>query len=361
MNSFELMRAALDKAREQALKGDPAAAVFHAQTACALASDVGELPLHAEAQTVLTQQLFYLGRFEEALRHGARARDDWRRLAEPGRECEVLVLMALAFSEEEVHDRALLLARTAHGLVQTHGLHDRQARVLALLGGLHGRLASWDEGEALLMQALSLARDHHDSATVVVALNALLMLLGHACEAHRAAARSAQAEATARRLLGHARQALAQSASEPLPFRRVVLRCNVANALIHGGQAAEALGLLQGTVEEADANGFRVAGLRARSRLVRALLALGDQAGAAEQAAGLAARLDREDHVQAREELLGLQAELAQNAAEPLRALALRQQADQLAAERSRREATLRQALEAHDAFMAQLTATTAS
>jgi tetratricopeptide (TPR) repeat protein len=266
----------------------------------------------AETTTREVRELFAQGRFQEALQAGESALQAWQQAQRPDDECELLVTLSLALAEADRHEDAIRLAREAHALVQAHDLEARLPRVLALLGGLHGPLNEWAEGESLLLLALSLARDRHDSATVAVALNGLLMHLLHAHEAQTAAGQQPQADATAQRLLQHARLSLRVAGDEPVPFRRVVLRSNAAAALLACRQPEEGLPLLMTALRHAETDGFRVVALRARSRLGHALLSLGQLEAARQQAADLQALLDAEDHALARLELLRLQARLAE-------------------------------------------------
>lgn len=345
MNPPSHAHQALELAQQRVARHDTAMAVDHAHTAWQAADEAGDVACRAQASTLLVQQLFALGRFTEALHQGERALQDWRQLQRHDDECEVLVMMALCLAEADAHDVAIALARTAHDLVQAHDLDARMPRVLALLGGLHGALQEWADGESLLLRALSLARDRHDTATVVVALNGLLMHLVHAHEAQQAAGQIRQAEATAQRLLQHARQSLSLGAEEPQAFRRTVLRSNAAAALLACGHTDEALALLKGVVEQAEADGFRVAALRARCRLAHAHLAQDDQAAAQRQAAALSAQLDAEDHPLARLELLRLQACLARARGDLASAQRLQDQHLALNQPRDAAEGNIRQAL----------------
>lgn len=265
----------------------------------------------AEAASREVRELFAQGRFPEALQTGELALQASRHAQRPDDECELLVTLSLALAEGDRHEDAIRLAREAHALVQAQGLDARLPRVLALLGGLHGPLNEWAEGESLLLLALSLARDRHDTATVAVALNGLLMHLLHAHEAQTAAGQQREAQATAQRLLQHARLSIRVAAEEPAPFRRTVLRSNAAAALLVCQLPEEGLPLLTATLRDAQTDGFRVVALRARSRLGHALVQLGQLEAARQEATALQAELDAEDHALARMELLRLQARLA--------------------------------------------------
>jgi tetratricopeptide (TPR) repeat protein len=311
MTAPEPPRPALDHARQRASQGDAAGAAQHARQAAEQAAHDGDRRGLAESRVLLAQQLFALGRADEALHQAEAARAVWQQLDEPDRECEVLVQMAMALSEQGTPAAALAMAEGALALVHAHALEGRLPRVLALLGGLQGQLGEWAESETLLLQSLSLARDRHDTAQVVSTMNALLMHLGHAQDAQHRAGQQAEARATQQRLLHHARRALTLSAEEPQPFRRTVLRGNVGTALLVCGQPDEAATLLADTLQQALQHGYRAVVLRTRLRLARAWLQQGLADAATQQAQLLQAELDAEDHPQARQELQDLRDALA--------------------------------------------------
>jgi cellobiose-specific phosphotransferase system component IIA len=76
---------------------------------------------------------------------------------------------------------------------------------------LHGHLQDCGNGEQLVLQALSRAREQHDASAVRLALNSLLVVLLQAHALQQRAGESEQAEATCQRMLRHANHALAQS------------------------------------------------------------------------------------------------------------------------------------------------------
>jgi len=311
MTDSSLPGSTLQRARLSAGQGDAAGAALLAFQAVTEATQGGEPTELAESRSLLAQQLFALGRAEEALQQAEAARAVWQQLGEPDRECEVLVQMAMALSEQGTPVTARAMAQDALALVRAHALEARLPRVLALMGGLQGQLGEWAESETLLLQSLSLARDLHDSAQVVSTTNALLMHLGHAQDAQHRAGQQAEAQATQQRLLRHARRALTLSVEEPQPFRRTVLRGNVGTALLVCGQPEEAATLLADTLQQALQHGYRAVVLRTRLRLARAWLQQGLADAAAEQAQLLQDELDAEDHPQARQELQDLRDALA--------------------------------------------------
>lgn len=309
--------------RAAAAGNDSPQAVRLAQEVAREAGPLGEARAAAEAETVQTQHCFYLGRFDEALRHGQRALDAWRALDEPAGTCEALMQMSHALSEEEVGEEGLLLAQEALRVAEAHGLVGLVPRALVQVGILQMRLRDWDEAESVLLHALSLARDGYDTSAALSAMNALLSVLGLAHREYRQAGDPEKADAAVQRLVPLARRALVMATDEPLAYRRQILRSNAAEAFMACGEPLEARALLDGVIREAFAEGFRVVGMRAMTRRVQTALQLQDLADAAAQLAGLEAELDREDHPIARSALIELGAELARAAGDAERAAQL--------------------------------------
>lgn len=307
----------------------------------------------AEAETLAVQRAFHFGHFCEALQHGECALAAWRRLDDPAHECEVLVQMSNVLAEEEVNEESRVLAEAALRVATERRVDALMPRALAHLGSVLTRFDEWEEAEAMQLRALSLARDRHDAAAQVVALNALLSMLGRLNRMHRRAGRHAEADAAVERLLRIARTALAMVADEPQPFRRLVLRSNAAEALMAVGRHGEAQVVLREVVAQAHAEGFRVPALRARTRLVQALMGQPDLPGAAAALAELQAELDREDHAHARSTLIELGAALAQAEGDSERADRLLAQAEHQRQARAARSEALRQALRAQPGFLA--------
>jgi hypothetical protein len=166
--------------------------------------------------------------------------------------------------EHEQGLEALALMRHAFTLARARALPAELGRALTCMAMLHGRLQDPTHGEALALQALSRAREHHDHAAVLEALNSLLVVLMQAHREQTAADDEPSAAATAQRLLRHAHQALAQSPFVPTSGADLELRIHAGAALVAGGMVAEALRVLRGCMEAARRQEARVAGLWAR-------------------------------------------------------------------------------------------------
>jgi tetratricopeptide (TPR) repeat protein len=335
MDRVQLLHHALQEARQAATHGDVEQAVFQASTAAGLAQELGHVQAHAEAHSLLMQHLFTLGRFTGALRHGHLALQAWQQLQAFDQVCETQLRLALALSELGVHLRALQLARGALTLARQHGLDQQVHQAIAMLGSLSGRAGDADDGEQLLLQALSRTGDAHDAATRTMVLNSLLaLLLGEADVA--------RARGDAERLAG-----VAHCAEEPNLFRRAVLRGNVGAALAACGQLQDALALQRSCAQQAADQGFRVAEMRSRTRLAGLWLDLGNLPMAVSEIERLQVLLTAEANAGCELSLLDLRARLAQAKGDAAGAAQLQQQADARRDAHAQQLALLRRQVEA--------------
>lgn len=355
MDRSQLLQHALQEARQASSQGQVEQAVYHASTAAGLAQELGDDHSHAEAQSLLVLHLFTLGRFTGALRHGQLALQTWQRLQMHDRVCETQLRLALSLSELGIHLRALQLARGALLLAQQQGLHSLAHQALALLGGLYGRAGDVDDGELLLLQALSRASETQDQATRTTVLNTLLALLLEGVEQAKAAGDDARLAGLAQRLQRHAGPALTQCAEEPHLFRRTVLRGNVAAALAVCGQTQDALALQRACAQQAAHAGFRVCEMRSRSRLATLLLDTGDADAAAVEVERLEALARDEANAGAELELLTLRARLAERRDNREAALDLHAQAEARRQAHAQQQAAMRQLVEAEAAAVLEL------
>ncbi|MBL8307646.1 MAG: hypothetical protein JNM33_13190 [Rubrivivax sp.] len=357
MESSQLLQQALQEARQASSQGHAEQAVFHASNAAGLALDLGDELGHAEAQSLLVLHLFSLGRFADALQHGHLALQAWQRLEQHDRVCETQLRLALSLSELGIHLRASALARAAQMLAQQHGLDSHAHQALALLGGLCGRAGDVDDGELLLLQALSRASETQDQATRTTVLNTLLALLLEGVEQARAAGDGARLAALAQRLRRHAGLAWAHCTQEPNLFRRTVLRGNVAAALAVCGQTQEALGLQRACAQEAAEAGFRVFEMRSRSRLATLLLDAGDSDAAVAEVDRMESLVRGESNAGAELELLTLRARVAEMAGQMEAARDLRAQAEARRQAHAQLQAAIRRQVEAEAAAVLDLLA----
>ncbi len=282
------LQRALHATRQALVQGDHRAGVAQAEVAVALA-ERGDLnaPLGhalADALTQLSHHRFALGRFHDAMDSAERAHARWQALGQAERACEALCLRAAACSEAGFDEEALHDAHQSFELARAQCLPERLLQALSVMGGFHGRLGDVQGAEALLMQALSRARQWHDHGARFLALNNLVSVLVQAHALHSARGDSDAQRATAHRLLLQSRCALTLTATEPSRLRRAVLRSNAAAGLMANGLLHEALPLLDDCLAQARSEGFRAVELQARMRLLQGL-ALAGQTDDAQRAA----------------------------------------------------------------------------
>lgn len=320
MSTSQPLQDALHAARQALAVGDAQRGIQQGLQALTLARDLGDEAAAATAGTLLAHHLFSAGRFEDALFHGHQALSQWQRQHEHDQVCEVLVMMATACADLGVESEAIEFAQQAFEIARAKGLAQRLNQALSLLGALHGRLGQWDQGETLLLQALSRARDRHDEAAVLVALNGLTALLVEMHAVLGEAGDPERAVAAAQRALRHARHALVLAQDQPNPMRRIIVRSNAAGALLANDRAAEALTMLRECRISALAEQQRPLALKAWTGEARALLRLGRHAEAAEALDQVFQRLRDTDHPKAFIDGLRLRLLLAERLGDDARA-----------------------------------------
>jgi tetratricopeptide (TPR) repeat protein len=266
----------------------------------------------AESLTLAMHSLLARGRPDEAFLVGRRALAQWQTLQEHERACDVLLTLAAACMEHEQGLEALALVRHAFRLARARVLPAEMVRALMMLGALHGRLHDFAAGESLLLQALSRARELHEPATVLLALNSLLTVLLEAHAVQVATGEYEHATATAERLLRHANHALAQSPPAPRRYADLLLRTHAAAALLACGRAGEALPVLRACMEGARLQDFRVAGLWARLHAAQGTWMRSDNHAAVAALQQLLPLLARDDPPRLRLAVMQLQARVAE-------------------------------------------------
>jgi hypothetical protein len=277
------------------------------------ASNTAELNANeAESLTLAMHGLLARGRPDEAFLVGRRALAQWQALREHERACDVLLTLAAACMEHEQGLEALALVRHAFRVARARVLPAEMVRALMMLGALHGRLHDFAAGESLLLQALSRARELHEPATVLLALNSLLTVLLEAHAEQLATGENEHAAATAERLLRHANHALAQSPASPRRYADLLLRTHAAAALLACGRAAEALPVLRACMEGARLQDFRVAGLWARYHAAQGTWMRSDNQAATAALQQLLPLLARDDPPRLRLAVMQLQARVAE-------------------------------------------------
>ncbi|MBL8315393.1 MAG: hypothetical protein JNK55_16765 [Rubrivivax sp.] len=300
----------------------------------------------AEAGTLRTQQLHAQGRLGEAVEEGLLTLTAWRALGDSRRECELLLWLVWALSDQGASAEALLLARHAFDAARAARLPSELERSLVAVAGLQGRLGDAAAAETLLLQALSRARELPDAQQVPVPLNALLATLLQAHEDQRETDPE-RALATAARLQRHARDALRWASQEPDAMRKAILLSNAGAALGVAGQPQEGIQRLRESLQLAEESGLRLVALRAAERLSGQLL----HAGSVEQALALdpvlQEQLRPDDGPAVRESVHTARARLAEargdaELAASMREAANRDRAERLAGAEAMRDAVSR-------------------
>lgn len=280
-------------------------------------------PSHCEAHALRAQALFRRADFTTALVHALQALEGWRRLGVAEGECRQWRALAITLTENGVHDRALVFARRAFDLADREGLEQEARLAMSLVGTLCGRVGDDDTGEALLMQALSRARETGRHDAVAMAATALLGLLNHALQRQQAQGDSERAAATRQRTERQALQVLALAATEPAPFARAIQLGNAGEALMQAGRLDDAGPPLHQSLALALEGGFALVALRARGRLVLWQLRGGHLDAAALEAQAMADALAVLPHAEAAEDLARCRAALARARGDEAAATAL--------------------------------------
>ena len=286
-------RSRLHNTTTAADEGGAAALASAARSAMDAARQAGDVRAEAEARTLLSRHLHAGGRLGEAVEEGLHALAAWKVLDDAERQCDVLLWLVWATSDQGASAEALLLARHAFDVARTARLPAALGRSLVAVAGMQGRLGDPDAAETLLLHALSRARELPDHQQVPVPLNALLATLLHAHEA-QIETDPERARATATRLHRYARDALRWAAEEPDTLRKAILLSNAGAALAVTGQSEEGIQRLQEALQLAEEAGLCLVALRAAERL-SSLLLLSGRLSQAQALADLLHRQLRDD------------------------------------------------------------------
>lgn len=341
---------ALHHAQEAARLGRHAAAVQHAELACGLAQGQQDDRREAQSRTVLSNALFSLGRFEEALSQGAIALGIWRRRGDAQQECHQLRVLAHSLSDNDASELALELAQAAFDRAEQSGLPSEALIAAALRGSLHGRLSDFDTAEALLLQVLSRAREGTDESLVTMVINALAAMLLDALGSHQASGETQREAAAARQLRRYGHALRRRGEGEPNAFRRAILRSNAGAALAASGELDLARALLDESIALCDDDGFRIVACRAHLRLADLHLRGGDLDAAQAELESIDRLLASEPHAGITGESLTLRCALARGRGEAQEADRLEVLLAESREARAHREAALRDALK-HEAL----------
>ena len=258
--------ALLAAARESLSRGEHRVGLERAQQARQLCQDLHG-PAMAEALTLEGQHLWRLGRFEDAVVTAREAVALWQPLEDPRGQADALCLLAVAYTELGLHEEGLKCAGTAFDLARAHGLTRQATQALNRIGVCHERLGDPAQGERFLLQSLSRAREERDFDDTLAALNNLMANTLAAYHLYTPRGENEAAHQALLRARQYGNQALGMARRHGDIYRVVVTQGNLGEVLAIAGEFEQAEGLLQDTLTQAHANGFRAVELRTRHNL----------------------------------------------------------------------------------------------
>lgn len=288
--------ALLDASHAALAAGDHRRGLALADEARRLAEPEGGAPL-AQALGLAGHHLWRLGRFEEAAVAAREAVPMWQQLDDAQGESDALCLLAVAYSELGLHEEALRSASSAFELARAHGLAHETTLALNRIGVCHERLGDPAQGERFLLQALSRAREDRHFDDTLQALNNLMAntLTAHAL--YRRQGDEAAADHALQRARQYGSQAMAMARRDADVYRPLVAQGNVAEVMGLLGEFEPARALLDGTIDQAAARGFRAVELRHRHQRAELQARQGDADGALAELQALRTELAQEgDH-----------------------------------------------------------------
>lgn len=335
----------LEAARQANMRGEAEAQVRLATVALAQADAAHDGAAAAEAELLLARGLFFRGRHAACVQHGRSARQRHLEQGNAAQARAALRVVAHGLAESGELKQAMAAAREAFDDAEAHHQIDQALQMMVLIGTLHGRLLAFHEAEALLLQALSRARDLHRHDHEMVATSALLMVLHEASEAHERDGRQAQAEAAAKHLERHALHLKVLAHDEAHPGRRAIGLGNAGEALARCGRTQAAALAIDQSLALARAQGLAVVELGALVRQGRLRLQMHDLDGATRSAAELQQALQATPHEVAHADLQDLQARILRGLGQDTDAAALEREGARRRAEREQRAAAARTAL----------------
>lgn len=331
----------LESARLANARGEHDALVRPAADALARAEASEHTAAAAEAGLLLAPGLFGQARYTDSVRHGQAARRRWQQAGDDEQACAALRVVVHGLMEAGALAPAMTAAREAFDLAEARGLLGEAVQTMVLVGTLHGRLLQFYDGEVLLMQALSRAREQRSAAYDALATGALVVLLGNAREVHLREGRAEEAAAAARHLERHALHLHRLAHAETHRGRRAVQLGNAGEGLARCGRTDAAAAALAESLAMAREEGLAVVALAALVRTGRLQLAQQQFEAAGHTLAALQEALQSEPHDEAQEDSWELQAALQRHRGEPAEADALEARVADARGVRQRRAAEL--------------------
>jgi hypothetical protein len=336
----------LEAARQASTRGEHEAQVRLATHALAQAEAVHDGAAAAEAELLLSRGLFFLGRHAACVQHARSARRRHLERGDAAQARAALRVVAHGLTESGELTQAMAAAREAFDDAEAQHRADEALQMMVLIGTLHGRLLAFHDAEALLLQALSRARDLHRHDHEMLATSALLMVLHEASEAHARDGRQSQAEAAAKHLERHALHLNLLAHDETHPGRRAIGLGNAGEALARCGRTQAAAQAIAQSLALARAQGMAVVELGALVRQGRLRLQVHDLDGATRSAAELQQALQAHPHEEAHADLQDLQARILRERGQDTEAAELEREVARRRAEREQRAAAARTALD---------------
>ncbi len=279
----------LDRARAARDASELAEGRELAERAWSLASRRPDVPERADAGHLLCLFLYRLGELEALLDAGAQVVAALNRPEHRAARTEVLRWMALSGCETGRFDTALSCANDACMLAQEIGDQRQFALSLTALGACFERMGDPWQAERLIDDALRVARAIGDPFARLVTLNNLCAVCIGAFYVLRGGDEPAEATASLRRALVHAREAHSLLPHFRDPFFSVFVEGNLGEVLLHLGNTHEARQLLDSALQRGMEHGYEAQVWRIRCSICELLLAQG-QARAAYEALSMLLR-----------------------------------------------------------------------
>ena len=260
------IRGKLSAERENRRLGKHQLAAEHANHALSLAESVGHPGLKASALSALAINELRLGDVEKCASHAHQALAFLKRARDAGERTQVLCTLVMAYIDMGLPGNALVHATEAIQAARIARDPSLMSWALNRAGLTHQAVGDSARGEAMLKDALQIAREIDGTEEMFSALNNLADHLLIDCDAAQGETR----QALIARALAYATEALTLAQAAGNAHREAVCLDNLAVANVKSGQYDTALGQLSRLEDIALAQGYRVMQVTALSH--RALL-----------------------------------------------------------------------------------------
>ncbi|WP_374562684.1 diguanylate cyclase [Ideonella sp.] len=242
----------------------------------------------AEAGYLLTMAQFRLGRWPAVIDSGEAASALLHRTGEIARQVEVLRWVTIAASELGRFDLALTCANESCRVAEAAGQKGPLALSLMALGICIERMGDPWQAHRLVEEARLLMQGESNPYAQSMILNNLCASYIGAFYLLRDGATAAEARSVLEKAVAHAREAMPLVAQMPNnPILCAIVEGNLAEALLHLGERAEAERLLDSALGRVIEQGNTAHGWRIRYARGELLLARGDAAGASRELTAL--------------------------------------------------------------------------